>query len=323
MSKTIPALAGLAIFVALGTAFTVTHAQNPPTGASTNQVSRANGRVIPIWPEGVPGAKPGAGEERIEDGRVYNIQVPTLAVFRPPAGLANGAVVINCPGGGYLRLAISNEGEGVTRRLTAIGVTVFILKYRLVEYGHPAPLQDVLRAVRWVRAHAAELGVDPNRIGVFGSSAGGHVAAMAATLYNAPEGRTGAALDATSARPDFVGLLYPVITMKWPFAHEGSRRNLLGAQPADALVERLSLETQVTRETPPVFMVHTEEDASVPLENSLMFFQALRRAGVPSELHIYEKGAHGFGTQAGLGPTSEWPARFEAWLRTHGWLDAR
>jgi acetyl esterase/lipase len=323
MSKTIPSLAAVAVSVALAATVTMTHAQNPPTGATTKQASGANGPVIPIWPEGVPAAKPGAGDERIEDGRVYNVQVPTLTVFRPPAGSANGAAVINGPGGGYLRLAITNEGEGVTRRLTAIGVTVFVLKYRLVEHGHPAPLQDVLRAVRWVRAHAAEFGVDPNRIGVFGSSAGGRVAAMAATLYNAPEGRTGAALDATSARPDFVGLLYPVITMKPPFAHEGSRRNLLGAQPAAALVERLSLETQVTRETPPVFMVHTQEDTSVPLENSLMFFQALRRVGVPSELHVYEKGAHGFGTVAGLGPTSEWPARFEAWLRSHGWLDAR
>ncbi|MCX6552838.1 MAG: alpha/beta hydrolase [Acidobacteria bacterium] len=279
-------------------------------------------RVIAIWPEGVPGARPGGGEERTEDGRVYNVQVPTLTVFAPPADRANGTAVINCPGGGYARLAIANEGEGVARRLTAVGVTVFVLKYRLVEYGHPAPLQDVLRAIRYVRAHATDLGINPNRIGVFGSSAGGHLAASAATLYDAPEGRTGAALDAISGRPDFVALLYPVITMKPPYAHEGSRRNLIGEQPAPGLLDGLSLETRVTKDTPPVFLVHTDEDTSVPLENSLLFFQALRRAGVPAELHLYEKGRHGFGTSAGLGPTSDWPARLEAWMRSHGWLDA-
>jgi acetyl esterase/lipase len=279
----------------------------------------ATARVISIWPEGVPGARNG-GDEKSEDGRVSNVHVPTLTLFAPPAGTANGTAVINLPGGGYARLAISHEGEGIARRLTAVGVTVFVLKYRLKEYGHPAPLQDVLRAIRYVRAHAGEFGVRPDRIGVFGSSAGGHLAASAATLYDAPEGRTGAALDATSARPDFAGLLYPVITLKPPYAHEGSRINLIGASPAPALVEHLSLENQVTKDTPPIFMVHTEEDTSVPLENSLAFFQALRRAGVPAELHIFEKGRHGFGTAAGLGPTSEWPMRFEAWLRSHGWL---
>jgi len=276
--------------------------------------------VIVLWPEGVPGAKPNGGEERTEDGRVYNVQNPTLTMFAPAPGTAVGTAVINCPGGGYTRLAISNEGEGIARRLTAVGVTVFVLKYRLMEYGQPAPLQDVLRAVRYVRAHAAELGVKPNRIGVFGSSAGGHVAASAATLYDAPEGRTGAALDASSARPDFVGLLYPVITMKPPFAHQGSRKNLLGDTPSDALVETYSMETQVTRDTPPVFLVHTEEDTSVPMENSLMFLQALRKAGVPAEAHFFEKGPHGFGTRPDLGPTSEWPGRFVEWLRSHGWL---
>jgi acetyl esterase/lipase len=279
--------------------------------------------VIELWPEGVPGAKPGGGEERVEDGRVFNVQKPTLTVVPAPPDIATGTAVINCPGGGYARLAIANEADGVARRLTAAGVTVFILKYRLAEYGHPAPLQDVLRAVRYVRAHGAEFGVSPDRIGVFGASAGGHVAASAATLYDAPEGRTGAALDSTSARPDFVALLYPVITMKPPHAHEGSRRNLLGAQPSPALLERLSVETRVTKNTPPVFMVHTAEDTSVPLENSLLFFQALRRAGVPAELHLYEKGQHAFGTRAGLGPTSEWPDRLLDWMRAHGWLDRK
>jgi len=277
--------------------------------------------VIPIWPEGVPGAKPGGGEERTVDDRVYNVQHPTLTVFPADPARAVGTAVIMCPGGGYVRLAITKEGNGFARILNDIGVTVFILKYRMAEFGHPAPLQDVLRSVRLVRSRAAEFGIDSGRIGVMGASAGGHLAASAATLFDAPEGRTGAALDAVSGRPDFVSLMYPVITMKPPFAHMGSRKALLGAEPPDALVERMSVETQVTAATPPVFMVHTGEDTSVPLENSLLFFQALRKAGVPAELHLFEKGAHGFGTAAGLGPTSDWPARLDAWMRAHGWLN--
>src|SRR5262249_6769844 len=144
--------------------------------------------------------------------------------------------------------------------------------------------------------------------------------ASAATLYDAPEGRTGHALDATSARPDFVGLIYPVITMKPPFAHPGSRQNLARATPSADLVEHLSLDAQVTRDTPPSFLVHTQQDQTVPVENSILFYQALRRAGVAAELHLFEKGPHGFGLGAGVGPVSDWPERFAAWARSHGWL---
>ncbi len=188
------------------------------------------------------------------------------------------------------------------------------------EFGHPAPLQDVLRAIRLVRSRASEFGVREDRIGVFGSSAGGHLAASAGTLYPDAAGKTGAALDRISARPDFMALLYPVVTMDGPFVHAGSRRNLLGTAPVPALVELMSVEKQVTKDTPPAFLVHTAEDASVPVENSVMLYQALRRAGVPVEMHLYEKGPHGFGTAAGLGPTSEWPKRFEEWLRARGLL---
>ena len=269
-------------------------------------------KVIPLWPEGVPGAKPDGGQERLVDDRVSNVQVPTLTVFPADPARAVGTAVVMCPGGGYVRLAITKEGNGFARILNDIGVTVFILKYRLVEYGHPAPLQDVLRAVRLVRSRATEFGIDPARIGVMGSSAGGHLAASAATLYDAPEGRTGAALDAVSARPDFIALIYPVITMKPPFAHMGSRKALLGAEPTDALVERMSVETQVTAATPPAFLVHTGEDASVPLENSILFFQALRKAGVPAELHLFEKGAHGFGTAQAWDPRPTGPRASKA-----------
>ena len=278
--------------------------------------------MIPLWPEGVPNAQVNGGVERVEDGRTYNVQIPTLTYFPAPKEIANGTAVIICPGGGYTRLAMAKEGSDLTRMLNRLGVSAFVLKYRLKEYGHPAPLQDVLRAIRIVRSRAGELGVRPDRIGVMGSSAGGHLAASAATLYDVPEGRTGAELDAVSARPTFIALLYPVITMKGAFVHAGSRRSLLGESPKPELVDRLSVELQVTKDTPPAFMVHTEEDTSVPLENSLLFFQALRQFKIDSELHLYEKGPHGFGTRADLGPTSDWPKRWEDWMRSHGWLNA-
>jgi acetyl esterase/lipase len=262
----------------------------------------------------VPGARAGAGERRVVDGRVYNVQVPTITYYAPATGTTAATAMIVCPGGAYERLAIANEAQGVTAPLQAAGVSVFVLEYRLAEYGHPAPLQDVLRAVRLVRSRAAEFGIRPDRVGVFGASAGGHLAASAATLYDSAEGRTGAPLDAVSGRPDFVALLYPVITMRDPFAHDRSRRSLLGASPPEALLARLSLETQVTTATPPVFLVHTAEDRSVPLENSVAFFQALRSAGVPAELHLYERGEHGFGVRDGLGSTSGWVGRLIEWL---------
>jgi acetyl esterase/lipase len=277
-------------------------------------------RVIPLWPEGVPNAKPDGGVEKVENERASNVQVPTLTYFPAPKDSANGTAVIICPGGGYVRLAFVKEGDDYARLLNRLGVSAFVLRYRLVEYGQPAPLQDVLRAVRLVRSRAKEFDVREDRIGVMGSSAGGHLSSTAATLYDAPEGRTGAALDAVSARPTFVVLVYPVITMKEPFAHMGSRRSLLGENPTAELVDRYSTELQVTKDTPPVFLVHTEEDTTVPIENSLLFFQALRRFKVDSELHLYEKGPHGFGLRADLGPTSEWPKRLEEWMRSHGWL---
>ena len=229
---------------------------------------------------------------------------------------------IVCPGGGYVRLAVDKEGSELTRWLNGLGVTAFILKYRVAPQQHPAQLRDVLRAVRLVRSRAAELGLDPHRIGVFGSSAGGHLAATAATLFDAPEGKTGAALDAVSARPDFVVLQYPVITMREPHVHAGSRHALLGDHPSPELLDRLSVERQVTRQTPPTFIIHSQEDAAVPVENSLLFYQALRAAGVSTEMHLYEKGPHGFGIKPGLGPTSDWPKRCEEWMRAHGWLES-
>ena len=181
--------------------------------------------VVELWPEGVPAIKADAGPEQDDgNGRFTNIHRPTLTVYAPAAGTANGTAVIYAAGGGYIRVAIGARGGEMTRWLNSLGITVFVLKYRNVEYGHPAPLRDALRAVRTVRSRAAEWGVQPERIGMLGGSAGGHLTASAGTLFEAPEGRTGAALDRVSGRPDFLVLVFPVITMQDPFAHGTSRR---------------------------------------------------------------------------------------------------
>ena len=217
-------------------------------------------------------------------------------------------------------LAIEKEGTAVAQWLNTLGVTAFVLKYRLKEYGHPAPLRDVLRAVRLVRSDAAQWGIRPDRLGVLGFSAGGHLAASAATLFDAPEGRTGADLDRVSARPDFAILVYPVIVLTGPYAHAGSRRALLGETPAPGLAESLSLDSRVTKDTPPAFLVHGGTDTAVPPENSMLFYLASRRAGVAAEVHAYERGAHGFGLQPGHGPVSNWPQRCAEWLAAKGLL---
>ncbi|KQY15880.1 alpha/beta hydrolase [Massilia sp. Root133] len=277
--------------------------------------------TIPLWPEGVPDAKPGFGPEHVDDGRVSNVSEPTLTVYGPAVDRPNGTAVIICPGGGYVRLSTAREGEQYAAWLGTLGITSFVLKYRMQEFGHPAPLRDVLRAVRLVRAQAARYHIRPDRIGVMGSSAGGHLAASAGTLYDHPLGRTGADLDKISARPDFLVLMYPVITMDGPAVHAGSRKALLGANPSAADVRLMSVEQQVTAATPPTLLIHTQEDQTVPVENSILFYQALTRAKVPAEMYLFEHGSHGMGMRAGLGTASAWPKRAEEWLRARGLLD--
>ena len=280
----------------------------------------AEPRVIDLWPEGVPDLKADAGPEREDNGRFSNIHHPTVTVYAPAEGKANGTGVIYAAGGGYVRVAIGANGGEITRWLNSLGVTVFVLKYRHADYGHPAPLRDALRAVRLIRSRAEEFGVQPNRIGMLGGSAGGHLTASAGTLFDAPEGRTGADLDRVSGRPDFMVLIFPVISMQDPFAHGASRRALLGPNPTDELKLRLSVDQQVTKDTPPTFLVHSSEDTTVVVENSLLFYQGMRRAKAPIEMHLYPRGPHSSGMDPKLGPTSEWPRLCEAWLRFNGWL---
>lgn len=282
----------------------------------------AEPQVIELWPEGVPDLKADGGPEKDDQGRYSNIHHPSITVFAPPAGKANGTGIVYAAGGGYQRVAVGLNGGGLTTWLNSMGVTVFMLKYRAMEYGHPAPLRDALRAIRIVRSRAAEWGLDPKRVGMLGGSAGAHLTASAGTLFDSPEGRLGAEIDRVSARPDFLVLIFPVITMQDPHAHGVSRRNLLGASPPAELKHRLSVDEQVTKDTPPTFLVHSSEDTTAVVENSLLFYQAMRRAKVPIEMHLYPKGPHGSGMDPKLGPISEWPKLCEVWMRFNGWLPA-
>lgn len=281
----------------------------------TRAASMNEDQTIVLWPEGAPGAQ---GREPAD--------IPTLTPYLPPPGKATGAAVIVCPGGGYARLA-EHEGRPVAEWLNTIGVTAFVLKYRLgPRYQHPAPLLDAARAIRTLRARAAEWKLDPERIGILGFSAGGHVAATAGTHFDA--GRPDAAdkIERAGSRPNLLILIYPVITMR-EMTHAGSKKNLLGAEPKDELVALLSNEEQVTKETPPAFLVHTVNDAGVPVENSMMFAAALRKAGVPFELHFYERGPHGFGLGARSGTPdpilATWPGHCADWLRLHNFAAPR
>lgn len=279
-------------------------------------------KVFELWPEGVPGLKPDATPEKDEGGRYSNIHHPTLTVYAPEPEKANGTAIVFAAGGGYQRVAVGPNGGSLTRWLNSLGVTVFVVKYRVMEYGHPAPLRDALRAVRIVRSRAAEFGVKPDRIGMMGGSAGAHLTASAGTLFNHPDGSIGAEIDKVSGRPDFMVLIFPVISMVDGVAHGASRRNLLGENPSQELKETLSVERHVSAETPPTFLVHSTEDRTVTVENSILFFQAMRRANRPIEMHIYPKGPHGDGMDPRLGPTSLWPKHCEAWMRFNGWLPA-
>jgi acetyl esterase/lipase len=235
--------------------------------------------------------------------------IPTLTPYFPSHEKATGAAIVICPGGGYGHLA-AHEGEGYARWFVDHGIAAFVLKYRLGSdgYRHPAMLQDAARAVRLVRANASACQIDPKRIGIIGSSAGGHLAATLLTHFDAGDTNAPDVVDRQSSRPDLGILCYAVITMG-EFTHQGSKNNLLGTNPPPALVDELSNERRVTKETPPCFIWHTFEDKAVPLENSLQFAAALRQAGVPFDLHIYQKGGHGMG----LGSRDNDPNKFHPW----------
>lgn len=280
----------------------------------------AGSQELPLWPDGVPNAPrgkyaPESTQDRPEGGdrHVRNVHEPTITVYRPESQASDHlpAVVI-CPGGGYGVLALDKEGHDVARWLAGSGVVGVVLKYRLPRpaghvYGHEAPLADVRRALALVRENASAWRVDPARVGVMGFSAGGHLAASASVQLK-------------DDGPDFTVLVYPVVSLLPGVGHDGSRANLLGRDPEEALIRRFSSELHVTAKTPPAFLVHTSDDP-VRVENSLLYYAALREAKVPAELHVFARGGHGYGMRRPDLPVGRWPELLLAWLSDSGLQD--
>jgi acetyl esterase/lipase len=269
------------------------------------------GQILPLWENGAPGA---LGND--------DADIPTIAVYLAPQR-PNGTAVVIAPGGGYSHLAGSYEGRQEAYWFNAMGVSAFVLKYRLgPRYHHPIELGDAQRAIRTVRARAREFGVTPGRIGMMGFSAGGHLTSTAGTHYD--DGNPAAAdpIDRVSSRPDFLILCYAVISFDPAIAHAGSVQMLLGANPDPKLIEDLSNELRVTPQTPPTFLFHTANDSTVPVENSVRFFLALRKAKVPAEMHLFENGAHGAGMALGDESLGQWTPLLRSWMRSRGLLTA-
>jgi acetyl esterase/lipase len=275
-----------------------------------SNVFAADRSPIRLWENGAPGTR-----------ATKSADEPVMYMTRPQSPRTKTAVII-LPGGGYGHLAITYEGHDVADWLNSLGVTAFVLKYRMHATGHmhPVPMMDGQRAIRTVRARAAEWGVDPKQIGVLGFSAGGHLASTLGTHFDKGSAETSDPIERASSRPDFLILCYPVISLESATAHSGSRANLLGPSPDPKLVHSLSNETQVTRETPPTFIFQTSEDKSVPAENSVAFYLALHKAGVPAEMHIFQSGRHGLGLAKDTPGAKMWPELCHEWLKARGLL---
>jgi len=257
-----------------------------------------------LWPEGAPGARGSTMEDR-----------PRITPFIPAGDGPLGCIIV-CPGGGYGGRA-GHEGAPVSKWLNSFGVASFVLDYRVAPYRHPIPLGDAQRSIRLVRARAAEWKIDPKRIGILGFSAGGHLAASAATLFDAGAADAADPVDRASSRPDAAILCYPVISFG-EFRHHGSMVNLIGENPDGDLRGKLSLESSVTPQTPPTFLWHTSDDGGVPVENSLMFAAALHKNKVPFALHVFPHGSHGLGLATDVPEVKEWTALCEMWLKGIG-----
>ena len=268
-------------------------------------------RKILLWENGAPGA---LGSEDADK--------PSLMYFPPWGENPSGTAVIVAPGGSYAFLASNHEGRQVANWFNSLGLAAFVLTYRLgPRYHHPIELGDAQRAIRLVRSRAKELRASPDRIGMMGFSAGGHLTSTAETHFDSGNPNAPDPIDRVSSRPDFAILAYPVITMMPPYAHEGSVEHLLGENASRTLRESVSNELHVTAQTPPTFLFATSDDDVVPVENSINFYSALHRAGVPAELHMFAHGAHGVGLDLADPALGEWPILLEEWLRGRGLLD--
>jgi acetyl esterase/lipase len=282
-------------------------------------------KPIPLYPKGVPNSKPTPADyvETTVDNWIKKVSQPAITPYLPAKGTANGTAVIICPGGSYSGLASAHEGFAVAEAFNKIGVTAYVLKYRLPSDEIMAdksigPLQDAQMAILTVRKHAAEWGIDPNKIGIIGFSAGGHLASTAGTHFDKPviENK-----ENISVRPDFMMLIYPVITFG-EFAHTGSRENLIGKTPPATQLDLYSNEKQITSNTPPTFLIHAEDDKTVPVQNSLVFYDALLKNGVKAEMHLFQEGGHGFGlnNSKNKGKWFDWATN---WLDENGFLKGK
>jgi acetyl esterase/lipase len=278
------------------------------TASAQKSTLLADGQVIRLWTGSAPAA---LGSD--------DSDIPALTAFLPRTMTASTPAVVICPGGGYRNLASNHEGRQIANYFDSLGVAAFVLRYRLgPRYHHPVELGDAQRAIRTLRAHATDWQLDSARIGIVGFSAGGHLAMSASTIFDAGDPRAPDAIDRVSSRPDFVVLGYPVISMVAPWTHKGSRQNLLGDAPDESLARKLSGELAVTRNTPQTFIFHTADDAVVPVENSVYYFLALRQAGVPVEMHVFENGPHGVGLANDNAALSPWSTLLATWLRSRG-----
>jgi len=267
-----------------------------------------DGQLLPLWSGAAPGAL--GTEDR---------DIPTITVFLPRTVTPNTPAVIICPGGGYTNLASNHEGRQVANYLNSLGMAAFVLRYRLgPRYHHPIELGDAQRAIRLVRSRAADWRLDPARIGILGFSAGGHLAMTASTHFDAGNSSAADAIDRVNSRPDFTILGYPVISMIESWTHQGSKNSLLGNNADPELARSLSGELTVTKETPPTFIFQTNADTTVPAENSVYYYLALRKSGIPAEMHVFEKGPHGVGLANDDPALSEWSKLLANWLRVRG-----
>lgn len=306
------------IFIFQLSVYINTHAQVPVL---------ENQQEIALWPGIPPGSEnlnleevvvERSDDSLIQNRLINNIGKPLIVPYIPEK--PNGSAILICPGGAYYYLSYDKEGIDIAQWFNSIGITAFILKYRLPAEGYPdgkkVPLMDAQRALRMIRSNADSWGIDTAKIGVIGFSAGGHLASSLGTLYQKNVYEDLDQTDQESARPDFMILMYPVISMKDSITHAGSKKNLLGEFPDDDVVFQFSTDLQVDNATPPTFIVHASDDKAVIPENSLLFYRALLKANVPAELHMFEKGGHGFGIRQATGPVSSWTLLCEQWLNT-------
>lgn len=280
--------------------------------------------TIPLWSGKIPNYQETDEVETKEDGDllwIRNVQEPTLQIFLPAKGNATGKAMVICPGGGYESIVYDWEGTDIAKWLNSKGIAAFVLKYRLPQSNATSlernvSLQDAQRAIRLVRHNAEKWNVYKNQIGIMGFSAGGHLASTLGTHYNDSVNSLASTIDSLSARPDFMVLIYPVITMRSSYTHEGSRNNLLGENPDTELIDFYSNELHVNKNTPPTFIVHASNDKVVSVMNSIIFYEALQKEGIYSEMHIYPEGGHGFSLAIGQGHLHKWVDCLSEWIES-------